>query len=50
MRAFLSRFALAAASALFLLPAGANAQNAAAQQEIEAATKSRLRRRPGRPG
>jgi uncharacterized membrane-anchored protein len=40
MRAFLSRVALAAASALFQLPADALAQNAAAQQEIEAATKA----------
>ncbi|MGB3432288.1 DUF2167 domain-containing protein [Achromobacter sp.] len=40
MHAFLSRVALAAASALFLLPAGVHAQNASAQQEIEAATKA----------
>lgn len=37
MRAFLSRLSLAAASALLFLPFGASAQNAAAQQEIEAA-------------
>lgn len=40
MRAFLTRLALAAASALLLLPVGASAQNAAAQQEIESATKA----------
>ncbi|WP_353631012.1 DUF2167 domain-containing protein [Achromobacter xylosoxidans] len=40
MRAFLSRLSLAAASALLFLPFGASAQNAAAQQEIEAAMKA----------
>ncbi|WP_241052403.1 DUF2167 domain-containing protein [Achromobacter xylosoxidans] len=40
MRAFLSRLSLAAASALLFLPLGASAQNAAAQQEIEAAMKA----------
>ncbi|CUJ08716.1 DUF2167 domain-containing protein [Achromobacter xylosoxidans] len=40
MRAFLSRLPLAAASALLFLPFGASAQNAAAQQEIEAAMKA----------
>lgn len=40
MRAFLSRLSLAAASALLFLPFGASAQNAAAQQEIEAAVKA----------
>lgn len=40
MRALLSRLSLAAASALLFLPFGASAQNAAAQQEIEAAMKA----------
>lgn len=40
MRAFLSRLSLAATSALLFLPFGASAQNAAAQQEIEAAMKA----------
>lgn len=40
MRALLSRLSLAAASALLFLPFGAWAQNAAAQQEIEAAMKA----------
>ncbi|CAB3656176.1 hypothetical protein LMG1866_00318 [Achromobacter ruhlandii] len=40
MRAFLSRLSLAAASALLFLPFGVSAQNAAAQQEIEAAMKA----------
>ena len=40
MRAFLSRLSLATASALLFLPFGASAQNAAAQQEIEAAMKA----------
>ncbi|EGP45086.1 DUF2167 domain-containing protein [Achromobacter insuavis] len=40
MRACLSRLSLAAASALLFLPFGASAQNAAAQQEIEAAMKA----------
>ena len=40
MRAFLSRLSLAAASVLLFLPLGASAQNAAAQQEIEAAMKA----------
>ena len=40
MRAFLSRLSLALASALLFLHAGASAQNASAQQEIEAASKA----------
>ncbi len=40
MRAFLSRLSLAFASALLFLHAGASAQNASAQQEIEAASKA----------
>ncbi|QVQ24178.1 DUF2167 domain-containing protein [Achromobacter deleyi] len=40
MRALLSRLPLAAASALLFLSAGASAQNASAQQEIESATKA----------
>lgn len=40
MCALLSRLSLAAASALLFLPFGASAQNAAAQQEIEAAMKA----------
>lgn len=40
MLALLSRLSLAAASALLFLPFGASAQNAAAQQEIEAAMKA----------
>lgn len=40
MRALLSRLSLAAASDLLFLPFGASAQNAAAQQEIEAAMKA----------
>jgi len=40
MRAFLSRLPLALASALLFLHAGASAQNASAQQEIESATKA----------
>lgn len=42
MRAFLSRLSLAAAGVLLFLPLGATAQNAAAQQEIEAAMKAAL--------
>ncbi len=40
MRAFLSRLSLALASALLFLHAGASAQNASAQQEIESASKA----------
>ncbi|SIT26395.1 DUF2167 domain-containing protein [Achromobacter sp. MFA1 R4] len=40
MRALITRLSLAFASALLLLPAGASAQNASAQQEIELATKA----------
>ena len=40
MRAFFSRLSLTLASALLFLHAGASAQNASAQQEIESATKA----------